>query len=290
LVATKVNENRIKDYLIDEIEELKEYINNIKTYKSPQDKPVYNIDNAFTPAFIEFFYKKYGISHYAFDISRTRFMKYVHKNQNHRALCYYAMNNHMYLVKDPKLVKSMIEKAKAPEHKIKTSLLEYDEVKNYYKDENDNYKPIYLNVSMEDIKNDVKKYFNSVCMYSRTIHNINDVFEQFISIFNSFPEIKKCNKTNIMEFHFKPRKEILMIFCCDPNDINVITYKEIKDICIENKIECQWKNQTYTGFFTNLKNNFFDDYDVSVRMYWRCKQTHHSVNNAIPTMQDPCLY
>ncbi len=69
------------------------------------------------PAFIEFFCKN-GISHYAFDINRTCFMKYVHKNQNHRALCYYAMDNRMYLVKDPKLVKSMVEKAKAPEHKI----------------------------------------------------------------------------------------------------------------------------------------------------------------------------
>ena len=37
---------------------------------------------------------------YAYDINKTCFMKYVHKNQNHRALCYYAMNNHMYLVKD----------------------------------------------------------------------------------------------------------------------------------------------------------------------------------------------
>ena len=44
-------------YYNDEIEELKEYINNIKTYKSPQKKPVYNIENAFTPAFIEFFCK-----------------------------------------------------------------------------------------------------------------------------------------------------------------------------------------------------------------------------------------
>jgi hypothetical protein len=69
------------------------------------------------------------------------------KNKNHRALWYYAMNNNMYLVKNPDLVKSMVEKAKAPEHKTKTSLLGYDEVKNYYKDENDNYKPIYLNVS-----------------------------------------------------------------------------------------------------------------------------------------------
>ncbi len=50
-------------------------------------------------------------------------MKYVHKkNQNHRALCLYAMNNHMYLEKDKLLVLSMVGKVKEPEHKIKTSL------------------------------------------------------------------------------------------------------------------------------------------------------------------------
>ncbi len=120
----------------------------------------------------------------------------------------------------------MVEKAKAPEHKIKTSLLEYDEFKNYCNDENDNYKPIYLNVSMEDVKTDMKKYFNSVCMYSRSIYNIIYTFEQFISTFNTFPEIKKCKKTNIIEVHFKPRKYILILFCCD---LHVIAYKEIKD-------------------------------------------------------------
>ena len=57
-----------------------------------------------------------------------------------------------------------------------------------------------------------------------------------------------------MEFHFKPCKGMLIIFCCDPNDINVITYKEIKDLWIENDIE--FKNQTYTGFITHLKNKF----------------------------------
>ena len=54
-----------KDDYIDNIEELKEQINHIKTYKPQQNKPVYNIENAFTPAFIDFFCKNmvYHIMH-----------------------------------------------------------------------------------------------------------------------------------------------------------------------------------------------------------------------------------
>jgi hypothetical protein len=96
----------------------------------------------------------------------------------------------MYLVKDKDLVKSMVEKAKAPEHKIKTSLLELDEVKNYYKDDEDKYKSIHLNQSIEDIKSDIKKYSNCVCMYSRTTHNINDIFEEFITVLIHFQLLK----------------------------------------------------------------------------------------------------
>ena len=170
------------EYYIDEINDLKEYIDNIKTYESPNKKPVYNIDNAFTPAFIDYFCKTYGISHYAYDVNKTCFMKYVHKNQNHRALIYYAMNNHMYLIKNQDLVKSMVAKAK---DKINTSLLECDEVKNYFIDEDDKYKPIYLNEDMENIKANIKKRSDCVYMYSGSIHNINDFFEQFIIVFNA---------------------------------------------------------------------------------------------------------
>jgi hypothetical protein len=83
-----------------------------------------------------------------------------------------------------------------------------------------------LNETIENIKSNLSKYSNCVGMYSRNTHNINDVFEQFITVFNTFPVMKKCNKTNVMEFHLKPCKDKLIIFSCDPNDINVITFNK----------------------------------------------------------------
>ena len=231
-IKNKVRDEMMKIYYFDNIETLKEKIEHIKTYVSPDAKPVYNIDNAFTPAFIDYFCKTYGISHYAYDINKVCFMKYVHKNQNHRALCYYAMDNHMYLVKNKDLVKSMVEKAKAPEHKIHSSMLETDEVVNHFNDKN-----IYINKSMESVKAKLAKRDNCIYMYSRDQHNINDIFEQFIATFNTVPLIKKCNKTNIMEFHYKTGKDKLIIFCCDPNDINTITFENIIDLCQENRME-----------------------------------------------------
>ena len=49
-------------------------------------------------------------------------MKYVSKNRNHASLIYYAINDHMYLVKEENK-KSLVERAKE-EHNINTSLLE----------------------------------------------------------------------------------------------------------------------------------------------------------------------
>ena len=69
------------------------------------------------------------------------------------------------------------------------------------------FKPIYLNVTMEDIKANIEKYCNSVCMYSRRFHNINNVFDKFIT-FNTFPEIKKCNKAILWNFILNQVKTI----------------------------------------------------------------------------------
>ena len=61
-------------YYEDEIKRIQEQIKEYeRTDDVPTLKPKYNINNAFTPAFIEYFCKKYGISHYAFDIDKTCF-------------------------------------------------------------------------------------------------------------------------------------------------------------------------------------------------------------------------
>jgi hypothetical protein len=49
-------------------------------------------------------------------------------------------------------------------------------------------------------------------MYSRNIHNIDDVFEQFISTFNTFPEIKKCNKAILWNFILNHEKTFQLYF------------------------------------------------------------------------------
>ena len=71
------------------------------------------------------------------------------------------------------------------------------------------------------------------------------------------PIITKSNKTNIMEFHHILDDEgNRNIYCCDPNDINEITFREVMDICDQNKIE--WKNQTLTNAISEIKINYFE--------------------------------
>jgi hypothetical protein len=51
-------------------------------------------------------------------------------------------------------------------------------------------------------------------------------------------------------------KNIIHIYAADPNEIHVITYKEVKYLCNKNEIE--WKNQTFMEFVKQMKNKFFN--------------------------------
>ena len=251
-----------------EIDKIKAQMENEKTnFMHQYNNNTYNIKNAFTPKFVDYFCRHYDISHYVYDINDKCFMKYVSKNRNYDALCYYAMNNHMYLIKDKTLVKSLVERSKNIDHKFNTSMLEFEEKANIF-----NELPIKVNKTIEEVKEYISRNKSYVFMYSRTTHNINDIFEQFITAFNIIPKITKCNKTNYTQFEYKKDKDCHFIFCSDPNDIHTITYKEVRKLCKKNNIE--WKNQTYIQFVTEMKKKFFIELNGRITF---TKEKHESI-------------
>jgi 5-methylcytosine-specific restriction enzyme A len=173
-------------------------------------------------------------------------MKYVSKNQNHKALIYYAINDHMYLVRDE--YKASLAARAREENKINTSLLEGREKTNAFHDMD-----IIENIDF----NDVEKYAKQSCvfMFSRNIHNINDIFHLFLSKYNLIPSVDKTHKTNILQFTHN-NNGVIHIYAADPNEIKIITYKQVKYLCEQNDIE--FKNQTYMQFVKQMKDNFYN--------------------------------
>ena len=61
---------------------------------------------------------------------------------------------------------------------------------------------------MENVKANLKTIFNCIYMYSRSTHNINNIFQSFITIFNMFPIIKKCKKKILLNFIINQEKTV----------------------------------------------------------------------------------
>ncbi len=85
-------------------------------------------------------------------------------------------------------------------------------------------KPIIARLSMENAVQNL----NCVFMFSRSTHDINDIFYLILSKYNVIPEVDTTHKTNIMQFTHANKNGIIHIYAADPNVIHVITYKEVK--------------------------------------------------------------
>ena len=68
--------------------------------------------DGYTSKFILDFCQKHNISMYAFDINNKCFLKHITKKRHYPALFYYAVNGHIYLIKNEKRCKELMEKAK----------------------------------------------------------------------------------------------------------------------------------------------------------------------------------
>jgi hypothetical protein len=76
---------------------------NDEAWNSDDDDEEWTPEMGYSPECILRICKHFGICMYAYDIMNTCFLKYIiphEKKNNYPALYYYAINNHMYLVKD----------------------------------------------------------------------------------------------------------------------------------------------------------------------------------------------
>lgn len=213
------------------------------------DDEDWNPDMGYTPECVMEICKHFGICMYAYDIMNNCFLKYViphNKKNNYPALFYYAINNHMYLVKDIIKCKSMTEKAKDT-HSFDTSLVEKDKAANPFLT-----LPIYENIDVSTIKG----YDSCIVIYNREGKNdINDIFEQCLGLYGiPLSESIQANKSQITRFEYELDKK-LYIFCHDPNDIN-FNWAIVKKLC--NKHNVEFKNQTFPAFITEYKNNLIN--------------------------------
>jgi hypothetical protein len=126
---------------------------------------------------------------------RVLLLKVLSKNaENHKALIYFSVNNHMYLIMDDVMRKSLVETVKEKEN-WNTSLLsdEVEEKTNIYDD--------------YDIIENPKTFFtetkNTIYMFSRLgTTSINDIFQSLI-VDHGVPDNIKCKKTKIEAFKYK---------------------------------------------------------------------------------------
>jgi hypothetical protein len=208
--------------------------------------------------------QNYKISMYAYDIMNTCFLKHVVEQSKHNypALFFYAINNHMYLVKDTDKCKSLREKAKENSKSFNTSLIEKEKKINYY-----NELPIHENI---DIKN-LKGFDSCIVIYSRDGYtNINDIFLKCLELYGvPLSKSIKANKTNITYFEYVFGKKVYIIVQ-DPNDLKLFNWKIIKSLCEKHNIE--FTNQTYPSFINSYKRKFFDDENKRIEFTPKQKQ------------------
>ena len=223
----------------------------------------WTVEDGISPKCVSSICQKFDIAHYAFDVKKNCFIKNISRNSNYKALVYFAVNNHMYLILDSAVRKSLIERTKVKES-FNTSLLEHEEAK----EENNifnNYK-IVVNPTQDNL---FQQSENTIYMYSRPGKtNINDIFT-ILTVNKGVPQNVKCKKTKIIGFTYEIKK-INYVFVCDPNDVHQITFKEIQVLCEKNNVP--FKNQTFTQLIKQIRTKYFDELKGRIKFSKEFKQ------------------
>jgi hypothetical protein len=98
------------------------FITMCKEYNDQNWTPEYGV----SPRCVNIICEKYKITHYTFDVNKSCFIKNIPPHRNHKTFIYYSVNNHMYLILDKDIRKSLVTSVPVTEN-FNTSLLSNDD-------------------------------------------------------------------------------------------------------------------------------------------------------------------
>ena len=185
---------------------------------------------------------------YAFDITKQCFLKTISNDRNYPAFVFYAVSNHCYHITNSNVVKSLVEQAKDIEHKIKSNcvieeIIEKDTINKF------NTMEIKIDVPIDELTN----YKDCIIIYTK--NDLNDELDKIIGQYNYIPKIQN-HQQSIIYIHYNLNDLNIHLYS-DPNDNSICDYTYIKSEC--DKLNLEFKNQTFTQMITQLKKRFFDN-------------------------------
>ena len=214
-----------------------------------KNKTKWDISKGVSPVMIKYICKKLNISMYAFDITKQCFLKTISTNRNYPAFIFYAVSNHCYHITDKEETKTLVEKAKDIEHKIKSNCI-IEEVIEKNTSNNFSKMEIKENIKIEELKD----HKNCIIIYNK--NDINEELDKIIGHYNYIPKIYN-HKYDIIYIHFDLDNVNVHLYV-DPNDdLLSCDYKYIKSEC--EKLNLEFRNQSFAQMITQLKKRYFDN-------------------------------
>jgi len=174
--------------------------------------------------------KDAGRSMYAFDSNTKLFDSYVVENKNYSPIIFYMIDDHMFLINDPSVFKSIGASVREGKKLISGMITE--------KEEEEAKKKISSLQVFHDGWNidNAKEYEEGIYLLQKP--NVYTEFLQFINKYNSVPKAK-CRNNSVIGFKYsyqKNKQKIIINVVVDANYKDRINYFQIKNVAEKNGI------------------------------------------------------
>ena len=158
----------------------------------------FNINSGVNTNMLMYLAKKNDISLYAFDWNHHLFNKNISINQNLKPLAYIMANNHMYLITDPNIIKSIAMKSRDVKS-LNSNLFREVEIKN-----NTFELEIFDNILVSELKN----YKNCNIMYS--CESLDEIHYKIFKINNDLITDVKTSGCKIIYMYYLVLLQFIM--------------------------------------------------------------------------------